>query len=51
MTKLYVIISALILFALLVFSPLFSLQDGVQAVGTLLDNVSSWTAGPGSYSG
>lgn len=45
MAKIYVLISTLILLALLVFSPLFSVQSQLQAD----HGVATWTAGPGSY--
>lgn len=53
MAKVYVIVSAVILFALLMFGPLFSTNSSAENVAVSWNTAPSlldgWTAGPGSY--
>lgn len=53
MTKIYVIVSAVILFALLMLGPLFSMNSSAKNVAvswnTAPSLIDGWTAGPGSY--
>jgi len=46
MVKLYVIISAVVLFAVLMFSPLFSSSSNAT-IGASSSSAQSWMAGPG----